>query len=193
MYIRLFTLSLLSVGILHAAEAGFDRTLSKDGISYHVQATQEGSLNTLTVTPKGFSSSNRPESTEIEGSVTDAKIADINGDGAPEVYVFITSAGSGSYGSLVAYSSNKNKSMSAIYLPELEPKSKEAKGYMGHDTFTLTKDRLVRSFPVYNDKDPNCCPSGGTRKLVYKLVPGEAGWKLELVESRTEKKAEKEG
>lgn len=188
---HLFTLFLLGSSLLSAAEisqnntTAFEKYLSMDGIGYHVQATNQGSLNTLTVTPQGLSVSNQPESTEIDGSVTDAKIADINHDGAPEVYIFITSAGSGSYGSLVAYSSNQNRSMSMIYLPELDPKAKEAQGYMGHDEFLVTKDNLIRRFPVYLDKDPNCCPTGGRRELIYTLVPGEATWQLKLIESKT--------
>ncbi len=53
---------------------------------------------------------------EIDGTVSGVEIADFNSDGSPEIYVYVTSAGSGSYGDLVAYSSNNNKSISGIYL-----------------------------------------------------------------------------
>jgi len=171
--------------LLPLSAAGIDKTLKLDGIAFHVQATDSGSLNKLTVTPEGLTEVNRPETREIEGSVTDMKVADLNKDGSPELYIFVTSAGSGSYGTLVAYSVNKKRSMSDITLPELDPKSKEAQGYMGHDRFTLTDSYLVRSFPLYKKNDPNCCPSGGERKLYYKLVPGEAGWLLKLEKSET--------
>jgi hypothetical protein len=189
MHFRIISLSLLTIGLLYGTtqdtpEGGFDKTLTKEGVSFHIQATQKGSLNTLTVTPKGLSKSNRPETTEIDGTVSDAKIGDINHDGAPEIYIVITSAGSGSYGSLVAYSTNHHKSMSVISLPELDPHSKEAQEYMGHDTFTLTENRLIRRYPVYKKGDPNYCPTGGIRKLSYILVPGEATWQLKLESSK---------
>ena len=46
-------------------------------------------------------------------------MADINEDGSPELYIYVKSAGSGSYGSLAAYSANRRKSLSEIYLPPL--------------------------------------------------------------------------
>ena len=52
-----------------------------------------------------------------KGSVSGAEVADPNADGSPKVYV--TSAGSGSYGSLVAYAANHRKSLSEIVLPPL--------------------------------------------------------------------------
>ena len=54
---------------------------------------------------------------------------------------------------------------------------------MGHDTFTIEGRRLVRMFPVYNQGDTNEKPTGGRRKLVYGLVPGEAGWLLRIENS----------
>jgi len=162
----------------------FDKVLTLQGITFHVVATNEGSLNQLTIIPTGLEGSNRVIKQEIDGSVTGAQIADINADGSPEIYVYVNSAGSGSYGTLVAYSANNKKSLSGIYLPSLEDDKKNAVGYMGHDEFKIMKSTLSRSFPVYNDGDANCCPKGGTRQLQYKLIAGEAGWQLKLLKSK---------
>jgi len=159
---------------------GFDKTLKLQGISFHVKATNEGSLNTLTITPSGLSGGNEVMKQEIDGSVTGAEVADINADGFPEVYVYVTSAGSGSYGSLVAYASNKNRSITPIFLPELSDDKKLSEGYMGHDVFTIMENRFARRFPVYLKDDPNCCPKGGTRQIEYELAAGEAGWILKV-------------
>jgi hypothetical protein len=45
---------------------------------------------------------------------------------------------------------------------------------------------LARRFPVYRPGDSNARPTGGTRQLTYRLVPGETGWilKLDKVEDR---------
>ena len=102
-----------------------------------------------------------------------------------EIYVYINSAGSGSYGSLVAYSANHKKSLSGIYLPPLEDDKKNSIGYMGHDEFTIIENSLARCFPIYKKGDANCCPKGGTRQLQYKLLMGEATWSLKLVKSST--------
>ena len=168
-----------------AASNGFDKVLKLQGITFHVQSTNEGSLNQLTIIPSGLEIVNEVIKQEIDGSVTGAEVADINGDGSPEIYVYVNSAGSGSYGSLVAYSANNKKSLSGIYLAPLEDDKKNSVGYMGHDEFTIIENRFARRFPVYNEGDANCCPKGGTRQLQYKLVPGEATWQLKLVKSST--------
>lgn len=163
---------------------GFDKVLTLQGITFHVVATNEGSLNQLTITPSGLEIVNEVMKQEIDGIVTGAEVADINADGSPEIYVYVNSAGSGSYGTLVAYSANNKKSLSGIYLPPLEDDKKNSVGYMGHDEFTIIENSFARRFPVYNEGDANCCPKGGTRQLQYKLVAGEAGWQLKLLKSK---------
>jgi len=167
------------------ASSSFDKILTLQGVIFHVQATNNSSLNQLTITPSGLSIKNDVIKQEIDGFVTGAEVADINSDGSPEIYVYVNSAGSGAYGSLVAYSANHKKSLSGIYLTPLENDKKNSVGYMGHDEFTVIENSLARRFPVYNEDDANCCPKGGTRQLQYKLVPGEATWQLKLVKSTT--------
>lgn len=164
---------------------GFDKVLKLQGIIFHVQATNEGSLNQLTITPSGLEIKNNIVKQEIDGSVTDAEVADINADGSPEIYVYVTSAGSGSYGTLVAYSANNKKSLSDIYLSPLEHDKKNSVGYMGHDEFTIIENSFARRFPVYKKEDNNAKPTGGMRQLQYKLIAGEASWQLKLVKSTT--------
>jgi uncharacterized protein len=163
----------------------FDKTFSLQGITFHVVATNEGSTNQLTITPSGLQIDNRVIKQEIDGTVTGAEIGDINADGSPEIYVYVNSAGSGAYGSLVAYSANNKKSLSQIYFPPLEYDKKNSVGYMGHDEFTLIENSFARRFLVYNEGDANCCPKGGTRQLQYKLIMGEASWQLKLISSTT--------
>ena len=92
--------------------------------------------------------------------------------------IYVTSAGSGSYGSLVAYSANKKKSLSEIYIPDIHDDKAASKGYMGHDEFRVVENTLVRRFPVYKENDTNSKATGGMRQIQYKLKAGEAGWIL---------------
>jgi hypothetical protein len=176
----------LAPGTVNAGQSaqGFDTILKLGGITFHVTCANQGSLNDVTIVPSGLQEDNRPITIkEADGTVTGAEIADLNRDGSPEIFVFITSAGSGSYGSLIAYSANNNKSLSQIYLPPLADDKVNSKGYMGHDTFAIKDSHLVRSFPLYKDMDTNAQPTGGMRQLEYTLVPGEATWQLKLVKS----------
>jgi hypothetical protein len=163
-----------------APEVPFDRTLTLQGISFRLRSANDASINTLEIIPSGLESDNRPISRRIDGTVTGAEVADLNVDGSPELYVYVTSAGSGSHGSLVAYSSNKRKSLSEIYLPPVAENKAASKGYMGHDEFAVVESTFVQRFPIYEPGDTNAKPTGGTRQLQYKLAPGEAGWILKL-------------
>lgn len=158
----------------------FDKTMMVQGVKFRVVCANNSSVNRLEIIPTGLKIDNRPISREIDGTVTGAEVADLNGDGSPEVYVFVTSAGSGSYGSLVAYSANRRKSLSEIALPPITDHPTAAKGYMGHDEFAVVRNTLTRRFPIYKAGDTNAVATGGTRQLQYKLVAGEATWLLRI-------------
>ena len=138
----------------------------------------DSSASTLTINPSGLAIDNSAMTKEVDGHVVLAEVADLNVDGSPEIYVYVQSAGSGSYASLVAYSANKKKSLSEIYLPPITDDPRAAKGYRGHDEFRVVESTLVRRFPVYREGDTNVKPTGGTRQIQYKLAAGEAGWLL---------------
>ena len=178
-------LAMLFSPLTGAAEStsGFDQVFELQGITFHVICPNQGSLNQLEIIPAGLEIDNTAIKREIDGTVTGAEVADLNGDGSPEIYTYINSAGSGTYGSLVAYAANKKKSLSGITLPPLMDDKENSRGYMGHDEFAVVENNLVRHFPIYVKGDTNANPTGGTRQLQYKLKLGEASWALELEKS----------
>lgn len=161
----------------------FDKKMDLLGISFHVSCPNDSSLNTLVIKPSGLTIDNSVIKKEIDGTVTGAEIADINSDGSPEIYVYVNSVGSGTYGDVVAYSANNKKSLSGIYLPPLADDKKNSQGYMGHDEFSVIETSLARRFPIYKEGDTNNNPSSGTRQMQYKLVSGEASWQLKFVDA----------
>ena len=160
--------------------------LSYGDIRFALQASAHGSINQLRIQPSGLAVDDSEIRAELDGTAYRAELADLDSNGWPEVYVFVSSAGSGSYGSLAAYAVNKGKSITPIYLPPLEQSPAVMEGYMGHDQFAVVENRLQRSFPIYRQDDSNAAPTGGTRQLQYRLEPGEAGWVLQLDESAAE-------
>jgi len=92
-----------------AALDAYDQTLTLQGITFRVQCDNTASENSLTVTPSGLEIDNAPVRAEVDGIVTGTEVADLNADSSPEVYVYVSSAGSGSYASLRAWSSNQKK------------------------------------------------------------------------------------
>jgi hypothetical protein len=133
--------------------------------------------NTLRIVPSGLKIDNSPIEREIDGTVTGVDIGDINVDGSPEIYIHISSKGNTS---LIAYSANKNKSLSEIYLPPFTDDPKLAKGYRGHGEIAMVEGIIALRFPIYKDNDTDDKPTGGTRQLQYKLTQGEASWVLKL-------------
>lgn len=176
--------AMLTLAALPLLVAGSDPTrpffarMVLQGVTFQAESPNEGSINLVTVraeTPEGKLG---PIEVEADGTITNVEVEDLNADGYPEIYVYVNSAGSGSYGSLIAYASNRNRSLSEIYLPPLEDDPDASRGYMGHDTFAVGEGALLRRFPVYREGDTNAEPSGGTRQVQYRLEAGEASWRL---------------
>ncbi len=158
----------------------FQKTLTLQNITFDISTTGEGSISQLTIQPKGLEMDNQKIAFELEGQVTNAEIEDLNNDGFPEILIYTTSAGSGSYGNVIGYSVNNGKSISQIYFPEISENKEASSGYMGHDEFAIIETTLARRFPVYNDGDTNNNPTGGTRQIEYKLKDGEASRLFEI-------------
>jgi hypothetical protein len=142
------------------------------------------SLSTIKIITKDFEH-NYPEIYQDRDPISDVFLADLDGNDFDEIYIITISAGSGSHGTVLGFASNKDKSLSMINFPEIQKGDENFKGYMGHDTFKIEDQKLVRTFPIYNQGDTNQNPTGGTRKLVYGLYPGEAMWQLKIEKSET--------
>ena len=108
-----------------------------------------------------------------DGGLSGAWVSDLDGDGRPEVLVWMQSAGSGSYGVLEAFTFDGKQLTALPPLPELT--KTQAKGYQGHDGFKVAGGRVVREFPVYAEKDTNASPTGGQRSITFELENG--AWK----------------
>jgi hypothetical protein len=142
------------------------------------------SLSTIQISTKGFQH-NYLEIYEDIDPISNVILADLDGNGFDEIYIITSSAGSGSYKTVLGFASNEDKSLSMIHFPGMQEGNEKLEGYMGHDSFKLEGQKLVRTFPIYEEGDPNLNPTGGTRKLVYGLYPGEAMWQLKIDKTET--------
>ena len=158
----------------------FDQTAILQGISFKITSPNLKSANTVTITPGGLETDNKPVTLEIIGTVTRIETGDINVDGSPEIYIY---AADGDGSSLIAYSANQKKSLSQIFLPDLKDDAANAAGYRGHDEFAVVENCLARRFPIFGEDPAETTPTGKMRQLQYKLHPGEAGWVLKIDKS----------
>lgn len=134
--------------------------------------------NKLTIQPSGLKEDNTAITQTIDGMVTDAQMVEMDDTGYQQIFIFTTSEGSGSYGNIIGYVVNNGKSITPVTIPNITDNKEASEGYMGHDQFEVMENQLVRRFPFYKPGDTNANPTGGTKQIQYKLVPGEATWQL---------------
>ena len=177
---KLFSVAFFAVLVSVAACLAnpFDQTLEDGNISIHITSPNTSEKNTFTLEPKGLEKVNDPITVAVESAVTRVFLADMDGDNSPELFIVLTNPGSGSYGEVLAYSTNGKKSLTPIMIEA--PSPKDLDGYMGHDAYEVMENTFVRRFPVYKMGDTNASPSGGFRQFQYKLKPGEAAWQMKI-------------
>jgi hypothetical protein len=157
--------------IAAATPVSFRKELNEGDHRFVLQTTGEGTRRQLEMRVEKAGKELATNTQAIEGTVSDAVTTNLNDDKFPELLVFVTDAGSGSYGQLIGYEF-LNQGRRTLTLPELSGPA--AQGYQGHDTFKVEGQQVVRSFPIYLDADPNCCPTGGQRTVHYKLPAGSS-------------------
>jgi len=156
---------------------------TKTGKSFIIsEVKQSASISKITITPKGFTAVNRPLEMEESDLFDYALVADVNKDGFEELYIITRGTGSGSYAQVYGFASNKDKSVTPIYIPKLSDDDFVAlfQGYMGHDKFYTEDNKLLRKYPIYNKEDSNNNPTGGDKIIEYELKEGESSWVLNI-------------
>jgi heat shock protein HslJ len=76
------------------------------------------SLGTIEIHTEGFEH-NFNEVLEDRDPISDVFVADLDDNGFDEIYIITTAVGSGGYGSVLGFASNKDKSLSMVHFPEI--------------------------------------------------------------------------
>jgi hypothetical protein len=173
-----YSLSLSLSGDATDSNQPFDQTLELQGIGFHVTSVSVAGNRALRIAPQGLEIDNSEIVRPLTGTIVRVEVADLDRNGAPEIYVFIRSPERGMPGELIAYAANRKKSLSEIYLPPVRENPKTAVGYQGEDEFVVVENALVQRFPVYDSTDADAGRTGKIRQVPYTLMPGEAGWVL---------------
>ena len=104
--------------------------------------------------------------------ISSAVTADLDKNGFDELYLVSTSVGTGSYGNIIGVSSNRDKSLSYIFVPEMDPNDlkpgKLFDGYEGHDRYAIEHGTLIRRFPIKGD-------TNNLKSINYQVMLGEGG------------------
>lgn len=108
-----------------------------------------------------------------EGTLAGHWLADLGGNAAPELILWIVNAGTGSYASIHIYWMREDGPLLQD-ISELSPNVR--RGYMGHDSVFVERGQLKRCFPVDNAGNSETRGSraaGQERCLSYNSM---AGW-----------------
>jgi hypothetical protein len=161
----------------------FDSLFKIGKVGYRVDCKNKNPEdNELTVKPVGFESTARPMTFYIKGRVVGGEIDDLNNDGYPDMVLYVSAGPDGIYGSVYAFASQENKSVTAFALQDVQLNGKISQGYKGHDKFYLMEGSLMQKFPIYKPGDDKDKPTGGNRVIQYQMANADNGrYKFELL------------
>jgi hypothetical protein len=165
-----------------------DKTLHVTSSGKKIRVTETNpdgeSLSTITITTEGFAT-NTPIVLETN-KMTNVLYTDLNNDSQEELIVTTMSAGSGSFGEVFIFTTASSTVLLPVTIPKMtENDTKKGalfEGYMGHDSFTLLGNTLVREFPTYKKEDTNDEPTGPTKRIIYSLVEKNGMYSIVFVQ-----------
>ena len=171
-----FALALIPT-ILMAQSRRIDTTMKVGKAGYRINCFNKSSeKNPISIYPVGFESEMRDFSFELKGVLIGTEVDDLNKDGFPELLLYVANFDSLNKSSVIAISSQENKSVAPIVFPDILDDPRLRDGYKGADKYMLLEGVLMRTYPLY-EKDANGVqqPTGKMRRLMYRVAPGEQG------------------
>ncbi len=154
----------------------YDTELQFNVYRFVVSAPDSGRVRTVTVKAYRGELLLTNFTVRVDGAVSGTDVADLDGNRFPELYVFSTSDGSGSFGRVYAWQFMAERKAD-IALPRTWLSDRE-QGYMGHDSLWVESNILHRKYPIYQAGDANALSSGGTRIVRYELKPAGTAYAL---------------
>ena len=173
----LFCAVVLLPTLLMAQGRRMDTTMKVGKAGFRINCyNKSAEKNPITIYPVGFESEARDFSFELKGVLIGAEVDDLNKDGFPELLLYVAPQDSLNKSSVIAISSQENKSVAPIVFPDILDDPRLRDSYKGSDKYMLLEGVLMRTYPLY-EKDANGVqqPTGKMRRLMYRVAPGEQG------------------
>ncbi|WP_436491164.1 hypothetical protein [Chitinophaga sp. ARDCPP14] len=145
-------------------------------------ASGTGSMRDLILAVGSKKDSTQADSTiehDVKGQLKNMMIADLDGNGKPELYLQMLSEGTGRFGKIYAFEIGRPK-VTRINTFSLD--TMQQKDYRGQDTFFIKEKTLVRTFPAFREGDPDALTANTKGIIIYHLQ--KAGDTLKLVPAK---------
>lgn len=161
-----------SITLANAVES---KTWMHKGCKVHVAtgARESSAIGSLMITVASPTGKRATVRADRDGSIAGAWAADLDSDGKFEVIVATRSAGGGNYGKAIIFTWT-GADLKKRVVPELS--RSQVKGYAGQDQFSVSRNSLFRSMPVFTQKsnDPARKIANKTLRLNLKKFRWEA-------------------
>jgi len=144
----------------------YPRRLTDGKVTYKVTESRISGTKYLRIATQGLIGSNEELVLTVNGNVTHAELADLDGDGHSEILFFTQSYDDSKKGEAVGFASNDGVDMSEIRLPAATANPNTAKGYNGGDLYMIADDKVLHKYPIYD----NGTPTGKYRTITYQLT-----------------------
>jgi hypothetical protein len=137
---------------------------------YRVSATSKGNstmrdLILAVGTTKDTTRADTIIERDVKGQLRNMMLADLDGNGKPEVYFYMLSEGTGQFGKIYGFDlTGKVAKISTYSLDTMQQAA-----YRGQDTFFIKGKTLVRSFPAYRENDPDALTANVRGIIEYRL------------------------
>ena len=149
----------------------FKKTLQLQGVQFNISTEKKENGTRVNIKTKGLKEAEYNEYEDIGNyKVISAEVKDIDLDNSPELFIYTQSNDKQKYGNALVFSVNNKKSMSGVYFPDIREDDTINKGYDGQDKFSFLKNKLCRTFPIYNENKL----TEKHKKVCYRLENGEA-------------------
>lgn len=132
---------------VEASDISFDREVTQGNYRFSVKTygSQEQRVASIR-SYRGTAQTIDPLRLDIMGSITNVMSGDLNGNGKPELYIFTDNKRAN--GGLYAYEFGE-RGYTPITAPG-NPGGTAGTGYSGQDTYQISGNKLIRTFPVSN-------------------------------------------
>ncbi len=162
----------------------FTKTLNWQSMGYRVTSIIEKGYLQLLIEPFGFEN-NDIIKVQLDGSIENAEIEDLDFDDYPEVLVYVSPSKNSTIHKVIGFSPNNGKSFSQITFPVVSDNPKLKIGYNGFDEYAIVENTFVQKFKLFEMKGNTPYETGKIRQIEYKLESGETSKKF-VIENITE-------
>jgi hypothetical protein len=102
---------------------------------------------------------------DVKGQLENIMMADLDGNGQPEIYLSMLSEGTGHYGKIYAFNLGKPVARISTYAVD----TMQQAAYRGQDSFAIKGKNLVRTFPAFREGDPDALTANTQGIILYHL------------------------